>query len=215
MPRRLSPGAELALVTLICFGPFAMLSAIGLVERNTTLLFDDRRALTFLAIEGVCGTLALLLLRARGWTPASLGFRPTLPQTLGGMLLLIGTNIGVGGFYELLRAASGTDPDATTFVSRLSWPVLIALTLINPLYDELFGVAYIVSAAKPHGAAFAITLSAAVRFVCHLEHGPIGAVAILPLGLLFAWVYWRWGTVWPLIVAHGVADFAGMVAEVP
>ena len=55
------------------------------------------------------------------------------------------------------------------------------------------------------------TLSAAIRFDCHIEQGPISALTILPLGLIFAAVYWRWRRVWPLVVAHGVMDFLGMM----
>lgn len=214
MLRRLSSRAELLLVNLICFGPFAARSIIGLVERNEVLTFDDRDALTLIAIELVCGTLAVLILRARGWKLADFGFRPTIQRTAGGMLLLIGTYILVGGLYDIVRATTGTNPGAAT-VSQVSitWPVLVALTLVNPLYDELFAVAWNVEAVKESGAAFAITLSAAIRFVCHLEQGPIAAITILPLGLLFAGVYWRWRTVWPLVVAHAVMDFMGYVTE--
>jgi membrane protease YdiL (CAAX protease family) len=216
MLRSLSPRAELLIVNLICFGPFTARSIVGLAERKTSFLFDDRGALTLLAIEVVCGALALLLLRARGWTPAALGLHVTMRQTIGGMLLLIGVYIFIGGFYELVRAATNSDPGAgTTFHAQLSWPVLLALTLVNPLYDELLLVAYNLEAAKASGPAFAITLSAAVRFVCHLEQGPIAAVTILPLGLIFALVYWRWRVVWPLVIAHAVMDFMGYVAELP
>ncbi|HEX8408883.1 MAG TPA: CPBP family intramembrane glutamic endopeptidase [Thermoanaerobaculia bacterium] len=212
MLRRLCPAAELLLVNLICFGPFAARSIVELTERKTAFLFDDRRALTLLGIELVCGTLAVLLLRARGWKLSDFGLRVTMPQTIAGMLLLIGANFVISALYELVRFATNTDPGvATTFQDKLTWPVLIALTLINPLYDELFLVAYNVIAAKEHGAAFAITLSAAVRFLCHIEQGPITTVTILPLGLLFAFVYWRWRLLWPLIVAHGVMDFMGQM----
>jgi membrane protease YdiL (CAAX protease family) len=43
----------------------------------------------------------------------------------------------------------------------------------------------------------------------------VAALTILPLGLVFAMVYWRWRLVWPLIVAHGVMDFMGLMPEVP
>ena len=186
MLRRLSPVAELILINLIAFGPFAVRSIVELAERKTEIVFDDRRALMIIGMEIVCGTLAVLL--------------------------LIGANLFITAFYYLVRVASGVDPDAvTSFQAQLTWPVLIALTLINPLYDELFVVAYNLEAAKASGAAFAITLSAAVRFVCHIEQGPISAVTILPLGLIFAFVYWRWRLVWPLVVAHGVMDFLGMM----
>lgn len=212
MLRRLSPTAELILINLITFGPFAARSVLGLIARNTAIVFDDRRAHLLLGTELLCGALAWLLLRARGWTAASLGLRITMPHTIGGMLVLIGSNITITTFYLLVRSASGIDlAKVTSWEATVTWPVLIALTLINPFYDELFLVAYNLEAAKPHGAAFAVTLSAAIRFLCHLDQGPIAAVTILPLGLIFALVYWRWRAVWPLIVAHGVMDFVGMM----
>jgi len=211
--QRLSANAELFLVNVLCFGPFAALSIIGLIERKELTVFDDRRALLTLGIEIVCGSIALLLLRARGWKLSDLGFRITLPQTLAGMLLLFGSNFIVASIVELVRAATGVDASAvTSSEAHVTWPVLIVLTLINPLYDEILSVAYNVEAAsKAHGAAFAITLSATVRFICHLEQGPISAVTILPFGLIFAFVYWRWRVVWPLVVAHAVMDFVGLV----
>lgn len=214
MLQRLSPSAELILVNLICFGPFAVRSVIGAIEQKDTIVFDDRAALFLLAIELVCGTLAILLLRARGWTLEKLGWRPTLRQTIGGMVLLMGSTIVIGGIYEMVRASTNIDPGAVTASStKLTWPVLIALTLINPIYDEVFAAAYNVTATQGNGAAFAIAFSAVVRLVCHLEHGPIASVTILPMAIIFAAVYWRWRLVWPLVVAHGVMDFVGYVAE--
>lgn len=214
MLQRLSPRAELFLITLICFGPFAMRSIAEMAELKSVIVFDDRRALFIIAIELVCGGLAALILRARGWTLASLGLRFSMPQTIAGMLLLIGANLAIAGFYELVQALTNTDPAAATTVqASVSLPVLIALTLINPLYDELFSVAYIVRATEGAGAAFAVTLSAIVRFICHLDQGPIVAVTILPLGIIFAAVYWRWRLVWPLIVAHAVMDFLGLMPQ--
>jgi uncharacterized protein len=212
MLRRLSPTAELILVNLICFGPFAARAIVELAERKSVIVFDDTRALQIVAMEVVLGAIALLLLRARGWTAKDLGLSITMPQTIAGMLLLIGANIAIVGIYQLVQLALGYDPGAAIeVVARLSWPVLIVVTLINPLYDEVLVVAYNVEAAKGGGAAFAITLSAAVRFVCHLEQGPVIAFTILPLGLIFAFVYWRWRRVWPLVIAHGVMEFMGMM----
>lgn len=211
MLRSLSPRAELLIVNLICFGPFAARSLAGLVERNTSLVFTNRDALTTIAIELACASLAALLLRARGWKLSDLGLSITLRQTMGGMLLLIGTNIAIGLLYELVRVSANDPGTATTSQAQLTWPVLIALTLVNPLYDELLLVAYNLEAARESGAAFAITLSAAVRFFCHLEQGPIATVTILPLGLIFALVYWRWRVVWPLVIAHAVMDFVGLM----
>ena len=211
MWKRLSPRAEFLIVSLLCFGPFAARSIVELAERKTLLLFDDRRALFIIGVELVAGSLALLLLRSRGWTAGEFGLRVSSAQTIAGMLLLLGTSMIAS---TLLLAAPGARA-ATDVQVQLTWPVVIALTLINPLYDELFGVAYVVRATESHGAAFAVTLSTAIRFICHLEQGPVAALTILPLGLIFAIVYWRWRLIWPLIVAHGVMDFMGLMPEVP
>jgi uncharacterized protein len=210
MIRTLTPRAELMLINLICFGPFAVRSVIELSDLKPVIVFDARRALLILGIELVAGTLAVLILRARGWTTADLGLRPSMPQTIGGMVLLIGSVLVIGSFNVVFVAITGTDPGAaTTTTARVSWPLLVAVTLINPLYDEVFAVAYNVKALENSGPAFAITFSAAIRFICHLDQGPIAALTILPLGIIFAAVYWRWRLVWPLVVAHAVMDFQG------
>jgi membrane protease YdiL (CAAX protease family) len=52
-----------------------------------------------------------------------------------------------------------------------------------------------------------VTLSATIRLLCHLYQGPIAPLTILPLGIIFALVYWKWRRLWPIAVAHGVAGF--------
>jgi membrane protease YdiL (CAAX protease family) len=209
----MSRRAELMFINLICFGPFAARSILGLVEHKDALTFGDREALIVIGIEIVCGVAAVLLLRARGWSFAAFGLRPTMTQTVSGMLLLIGTYIFVGSFALVVSSMTHTNLDAVvTSHAAVSLPVLLVLTLINPLYDELFLVAYNLEAARDAGAFFAITLSTFIRFVCALDNGPI-AVVMLPLGLIFAAVYWRWRALWPLVVAHAVMDFMGYVSE--
>ena len=52
-----------------------------------------------------------------------------------------------------------------------------------------------------------IALSAVIRLSYHVYQGPIILVSILPMGILFAWLYWRTKRLWPLILAHAVLDF--------
>jgi len=209
--RGLSRSGEIFLINLLCFGPFAIRSGFELMERKTTIVFDDHRALWIIGIELVCGALAVLILRSRGWKLSDFGLRVTMPQTIFGMLLLIGCLIFISTFSLLVATLTHSNLDVTTFEARLSWPVLILLTLVNPLYDEMLVVAYNLRAAEASGAAFAITLSTTIRFICNIEQGPITATTILPMSIIFALVYWRWRVVWPLIVAHGVLDFMGMI----
>jgi hypothetical protein len=171
-------------------------------------VFDDRRLLTIGAIELVAGTIALLILHARGWTAGELGMRVSMPLTIAGMVLLIGANIFITAIVTVFAEVTGFNVAAvTTQVTRVSWLPLVLLLAIDPIYEETFEVAYNIRATEREGPAFGISLSAAVRLVCHLDQGPIVPLTILPLGLIFAAVYWKWRRVWPLTVAHGVTAY--------
>ena len=208
MLQRLSPRFELILVNLICFGPFAATSIAGALARETTLLYDDRRVYTIVGIELVAGTLAALFLRARGWKLSDLGLKFSMPMTIAGMLLFIGANVAIALFNEAFRAVTGIDAAAaTTPVIRVSWLPFILFLLIDPLYEETFEVAYNLRATERDGAFFAISLSAAIRLVCHLYQGPIAPLTILPLGIIFGIVYWKTRRIWPVVVAHAMAGW--------
>ena len=212
--RRLSPAAELLLITLICFAPFAVLSIAGLLRRETVLVWDDRRLFTVAAIDLVCGAIAILILRARGWTRADLGLRVSMPLTIAGMLLFIGANITIASLNYAFIGITGTNPaNATTPVVRASWLAVVLLVAIDPLFEEVFEVAYVMKVTENHGAAFGMTLSAAIRLVCHLWQGPVAALTILPLGIIFAAVYWKWRRVWPLVVAHGAGSWFALAPQ--
>ncbi len=206
--QRLSPRAELVLINLICFGPFAAISIHGLVRRETILLFDDRRLYTIVALELIGGALAIFILRARGWKLRDFGLQVSMPLTISGVALYIVATTIIAGINLLFIAIAGSDPgDATTPVARATWPAVLLLLAIDPLYEETFEVAYNVRATEHNGMAFGVTLSAVIRLVCHAYQGPIAPLTILPLGIIFALVYWKWRRVWPLAVAHGVAGW--------
>jgi membrane protease YdiL (CAAX protease family) len=40
----------------------------------------------------------------------------------------------------------------------------------------------------------------------HLQFGINAAVAVFALGMMFGFTYWRWRQLWPLVVAHVLAD---------
>src|SRR5678816_3536152 len=52
----------------------------------------------------------------------------------------------------------------------------------------------------------AVLASAAFRALFHLPFGINAMLSIFALGLIFGLVYWRWRQLWPLIVAHSLAD---------
>ena len=208
---RLSPRAELVLVNLIAFGPFAAISIYGLIRRNTTVLFDDRRLYLIAGLELLCAAIVIPILRARGWKLSDFNVRFSMPQTIAGFILYIVAAVTITGLGMLFVATTGIDPStATTLVTRVSWPALILFLAVDPLYEETFEVAYNLRATEGDGPAFGITLSVAIRLLCHAYQGPIAPMTILPLGIIFGLVYWKWRRVWPLAVAHGVAQYYGL-----
>lgn len=213
MLRRLSTAGELALVNLICFGPFLGISIWRLVHRTERSIVTDRDMLLIVGIEIVCGVLAALILRARGWKWSDFGTAHSFLQAIAGAMLFVATSLLMALAIGIYQSASGIDlTKVVTAEASVSWPVIALVVLVNPLYEEFFEVAYNLRAGiETYGAPFMITLSTAIRFACHLDHGPIAALTILPLGLVYALVYWRFRRVWPLVFGHAVSDVLGLM----
>jgi membrane protease YdiL (CAAX protease family) len=50
-----------------------------------------------------------------------------------------------------------------------------------------------------------------LRFAYHLYQGPLASISILPLGFVFAAMFWRWRNIWPLVVAHTIANVVSLL----
>ncbi len=55
-----------------------------------------------------------------------------------------------------------------------------------------------------------MNVSMGIRLLYHLYQGPMGIITIVPLGLLYGFVYVRTRQLWPLILAHMLIDIAGL-----
>ena len=211
--RRIPPRVELILINLICFGPFAVKSILSLIRQDRLIVYDDAELLTIIAMEVVSGMLAVFILQARGWTLRDLGIRVTMPQTIAGVALFIAATLIIVGINKVFALITGANAPSITPVARASWPVILLLLLIDPIFEETFEVAYNLRATERDGALFAISLSAAIRLLCHVHHGPIAPLTIFPLGIIFAVVYWRWRRVWPLVIAHAMATYFALAPQ--
>ncbi len=81
----------------------------------------------------------------------------------------------------------------------------LAMIVINSTFEEFIVSAYLITVlTKHHGMMFAIGASVLVRLLYHTYQGPEITVHILPMGILFAFVYWKWKKLWPLIMAHSI-----------
>jgi membrane protease YdiL (CAAX protease family) len=56
-------------------------------------------------------------------------------------------------------------------------------------------------------------VSVAIRLAYHLYQGPLAVIPIALFGVIVTVVYVRMGRLWPAIVAHGILDFVGLLAD--
>jgi uncharacterized protein len=82
----------------------------------------------------------------------------------------------------------------------------------STVFEEVFVCGYVVSALKERtGVTFAVNVSAGIRVFYHFYQGSLGLLAIAPMALLFGYWFARTGRLWPLIVAHALQDFIGLM----
>ncbi len=103
-------------------------------------------------------------------------------------------------------------PDGLTEV-WWHYPVLVLAALQNAVVEECIVIGFVLLRLRELGLTYptAIGLSALLRGSYHLYQGFGGFVGNLVMGLLFGWLYQRWGRVTPLIVAHTLLDIGAFV----
>jgi membrane protease YdiL (CAAX protease family) len=93
------------------------------------------------------------------------------------------------------------------------WPVLIGAALQNSLLEEIVVVGFLMRRLTQlgWGPGAAVATSALVRASYHLYQGIGGLLGNMAMGVLFGWLFLRWGRVMPLIVAHALIDIVAFV----
>jgi membrane protease YdiL (CAAX protease family) len=93
------------------------------------------------------------------------------------------------------------------------FPVLVLSALQNAVLEEFVVLGYVLVRLRQLGLGYpaAIGLSALLRGSYHLYQGLGGFVGNLAMGLLFGWLYRRWGRVTPLVAAHTLLDIGAFV----
>ena len=106
---------------------------------------------------------------------------------------------------------SGAQERYPTAAPHLSMDLVFLTSTVNGIFEEVFVAGYIITVLAPvRGMWIAINVSTGVRMLYHLYQGPLGILSIVPLGLLFGYVYARTRQLWPLIVAHVLIDIIGL-----
>ncbi len=210
--RSLSPRSEVIIVTAAAFGYFIFGSLMAVVDESPGAAWTaaDLRHLVMVELTLLAGI--ALFLRTRGWrwhdltAPAGWGDAGTgLGLAVAAVLLGVFLTAAMQAFGNVLPDEKQVFPIA----SGLGWLPVLATSVVNGFYEELFVSAYLITAIRRlSGSGWwpAIHVSTAVRTAYHLYQGSFVVATIIPTGLLFGWVYARTGRLWPLVFAHAVLD---------
>jgi uncharacterized protein len=212
----LSAKSEFAIVILGAFGYFSFLSVFSAFNPSPLPPISQQGLQGLIAFESIVLLLLVLFLRLRGWTWKRVGAAPSIKYTLIGL--------GLAGVIYLAHVLVwiavhdlGMHPSYAGSYSELASHGLhirtaIAVSIVNPLYEELFLCGYLVTALKEkHTETTAVNISVGIRLVCHLYQGAIGVLTIIPFGLIVTLWYARTGKLWPVLVAHAVIDLTGLL----
>ncbi|MEV7200558.1 CPBP family intramembrane glutamic endopeptidase [Streptomyces griseoluteus] len=93
------------------------------------------------------------------------------------------------------------------------YPVLVLSALQNAVLEEVIVVGYLLRRLGQLGwsPGTALVASAVLRGSYHLYQGIGGFIGNMVMGVVFVWLYRRWGRVGPLVVAHSLLDIGAFV----
>jgi len=203
----------LGLPILVFCGSTLLASALGIPSRRD---FTTARLLSTLGVEMVLAAVFVPLLAARGWTFARLT-PPLEPRdaVVGIGLLTLSYAAYLAAWFAtgiVVGPASLAPIAQTHFTATAPAAVRVAVSLVNPIFEESLFVGYIVVALTGRRTAFVATLSVSLRVAVHLYQGALALVTIAPLGLVFVLYYARKRRLWPIIAAHAMQDLLSLLA---
>jgi membrane protease YdiL (CAAX protease family) len=206
MIRELPPPAEFCLILLVGFGPLMVFQLPNFFRKPVIL--NNAGVLWFPLVELVLLIPILWIGKLRGWSLSTFGSKISWKATGAGILLflvaeavMLGVSYGAGIIHpEQAPVAAG----------RLAVLPILLISLINPVFEEALETGYFIHQLKRFGMWPAVLASAAFRGLFHVQFGINAVLSIFAYGVIFAFVYWRWRQLWPLIVAHSLVDLLAL-----
>jgi membrane protease YdiL (CAAX protease family) len=161
--------------------------------------------------------LVFYLLARAGERPSSLGLdvrQPGRDLARGAVLAAVIGGSGLGLYLIAFHIGVSLNVVAEN-LPDIWWriPVLLLSAAQNAVVEEVVVVGYLLSRLDRLGVrpSRAILISAVIRGSYHLYQGAGGFLGNATMGLIFGFLYRRWGRVTPLIVAHFLIDAAAFV----
>lgn len=141
-----------------------------------------------------------------------LDFRHPWKDGLSALALLVIIGVPSLGIYAAGRALGVTTEIIPSALNQYWWtiPVLVLSAIHNGLLEEIIMVGYLLDRFQRlgMGAITAAVVSSLIRGSYHLYQGFGPFVGNFLMGLLFCWLYKKYGRVMPLVIAHSLVDIA-------
>ena len=211
--------AEALIVVVGAFGYFLIGTACYLLGLRPGPAITEHHLQFLLLYETATFVILGSFLNVRGWTFKRVGLTPRLIDTFIGVGLALGAYAAYVAFW-ILAVAANLEPaylnGARSLIDgHFALPTVLAVSILNPLFEEIFVCGYVITVAKESGhLALGVNASIAIRLAYHLYQGGAGVVGIIPLGLIFGVWFSRTGRLWPVVVAHGLSDFVALASFV-
>lgn len=224
---------EIAIVLGLGLGQSAIYSIVTIIDRSTreqslsqqtatlnpTLSSREVFDLIYQLLDITFALVPVLLVCFLLWMPqrphlARLGINGARPVSDGIRGLVLALIIGAGGIAIYL-GAKALNLGVTVNPAGLDqywWtvPVLLLSALRAGIQEEFVVIGYLFARLRDVGwKTWQIILGAAIlRGSYHLYQGFGAFVGNLIMGLIFGWLYSRWGRVLPFVIAHFLIDAA-------
>jgi membrane protease YdiL (CAAX protease family) len=181
--------------------------------------------LLVLALQGViilAGLHALLLWRRQSWRDMGLVpfQRGDVLRALQALLLVFAVNIATSGLASQLSPElvethkQGLAGVAESLTEGLSLAVVAAIMLFVGFYEELLARGFLLRRSRDLLAGIwgPVLLSSFLFGLGHFYQGWYGVVQTALVGVVFARLTLRWGTLWPAILAHAALNTLSLAA---
>lgn len=185
------------------------------VVRNNREFFDLSYQLMDIVFALVPVMLVLYLLAEPGksvFRKIGLDLRHPVRDGLGALGLLVIIGVPSLGLYAAGRALGVTLEIVPSSLNQYWWtiPVLVLSAIRAGVLEEVVLNGYLIGRLQKIGLGpwAAIVLSALLRGAYHAYQGFGPFLGNFAMGLLFGWVYKKYGRVAPLVVAHALIDIA-------
>ena len=228
---------ELALVLLLSLGRSAVYSVVSIIaaltapeplsqqtaslnaSRSSRVYLDLTYQLLGIAFSLVAvGLAAYLLVRSgaslrRVWAAGG-GWVQLRDLGWGAGLALGVGSVGIA-FYLATYALGLNLAVSASGLPEVGWryPVRVLAALQNAVVEEFIVLGFVQVRLRQlgFGNPAAIGAAAVLRGSYHLYQGFGGFVGNLVMGLLFGWLFARWGRVMPFVIAHWLLDIGAFI----